>query len=253
MRPVLPILLFFAFAAVQAQDSFSGSSDADTVAGYEGDAYADDAANTRSDDAVIAKRTFDENAIETLKADPDLNYKEAPTVGESLWERLKKWLLELFFSIFDQVATTSWGRLLIYLIGLAAVVYVVMMLLRVNAFRMLFSKPSATRYQVFEENIHEMDFDALVREALQQQDFRRAIRLRFLHALKLLSDRELIQWQPGKTNHDYATELNDQHLKPGFNALNYYFDYVWYGNFGASRALFDQAQDTFSSWRLKLR
>lgn len=253
MRWLASILLFVCLGPASAQDTTTyGQTEADTGAYYVEEDLSGKPSSGESDTINVEARAFAKENLERLHADSDLNYTQAPTVGESLLERFMNWLNRLFNEAMGRAFTTAWGKLLLYALGLAVIVYVVMMLLRVDAFRMLFSKPSVQQYQVLDENIHEMDFEALIREAIEQNDFRKAVRLLFLQSLKLLSDRALIHWQPGKTNHEYAAELNDKELKPGFNELNYYFDYVWYGNFSATHALFERAKNTFSNWRKKL-
>ncbi|HCM77624.1 MAG TPA: DUF4129 domain-containing protein, partial [Cytophagales bacterium] len=61
--------------------------------------------------------------------------------------------------------------------------------------------------------------------------YRNGIRLIFLYALKMLADKQYIQWQAGKTNHDYSDELGAGELKTNYNQLSRYFEYAWYGNF----------------------
>jgi hypothetical protein len=206
-----------------------------------------------SDSLPIKKRSFDEEKYRELKADEDLDYSQVPTVAESLWDRIKRWLGDFFRSLFQGAIETDWGRFLIYLIGIPLLIVLILMLLKVNAFRVLFSGGGAAqKYQVLEENIHEMDFEKLLAESVQQQDYRRGVRLLFLYALKLLSDRELIHWKSGKTNHDYVSEIGKGELKPGFNELSYYFEYAWYGNFSINRQTFDKAHDAFNDWKKKL-
>ena len=102
---------------------------------------------------------------------------------------------------------------------------------------------------VLEENIHEVDFEKRINDALAKLEYREATRLLFLHALKILSDKDLIHWEPGKTNHDYINELESEKLKPGFNDLNYFFEYAWYGHFDVNESVFTKAQNTFNNWR----
>ena len=79
-----------------------------------------------------------------------------------------------------------------------------------------------------------------------------ATRLIFLHALKLLADKHLIDFNPGKTNHDYVEELKISDLKIGLNELSFYFDYAWYGNFTINDTQFQKITNTFSEWRTKM-
>lgn len=91
------------------------------------------------------------------------------------------------------------------------------------------ARPFTVPYETHAENIHELNFNALLDEAVRQQDYRRAIRLYYLRALKQLSDKALIDWQPGKTNHRYIRELQAQALRLDFEKITALFEYVWYG------------------------
>jgi hypothetical protein len=201
----------------------------------------------------VEKRSFNEEKIKTFKSDPEMNYREAPTVAESLWDRLLNWIAQFLDTLFDNAVNTNWGRVIVYAVGLVLLVALIMMMLKVNAFKVLYSGGSNSQtYQILDENIHEMDFDKLIQEALDSQDYRKGVRLLFLFALKLLSDRHLIHWESGKTNHDYVRELDTNELRLGFNELSFYFDYAWYGNFRINQETFKKAQDTFTDWRSKL-
>jgi hypothetical protein len=75
----------------------------------------------------------------------------------------------------------------------------------------------------------------------------------FLYSLKLLSDNQHINWQPGKTNHDYLAEIKTEELKPGLSELSHYFDYAWYGGFPISTTQFNTVNTIFSSWRTAIQ
>jgi hypothetical protein len=97
-----------------------------------------------------------------------------------------------------------------------------------------------------------MDFEKLIQETVDKNDFRSATRLIFLFALKLLSEKQLIQWQAGKTNHDYVEELKTGELKTGLNELSFYFDYAWYGHFTISRDQYQKLNGLFHTWKEKI-
>ena len=203
----------------------------------------------------IAARNFDNKTLNDLKSDPAFQYKEPPTIAESLWDRFLLWLGQLIQFIFESAVTTNWGRVFTYILGISVVVVLIMMILRVNAFKVFYSGQGANtfKYNVLDENIHEMDFEKLIQEAMSKNDYRIGVRLVFLFALKMLSDRNLIHWDQGKTNHDYLDELNAVDLKNGFSELNYYFEYAWYGNFTINQELFSKVQLIFNEWKGKLR
>ena len=211
--------------------------------------------NGMDDTVRIASRSFSASNLDKLNADPELNYEQPPTIAESLWDRLKQWIAWFFENLFDKAVGTGLGRLLMYTLAGILLIIVIMMLLKVNAFQVLYSGADrpAQKYSVFHENIHEMDFEKLIREATDKKEFRLATRLIFLYALKLLSDKHLIEFNPGKTNHDFVEELTAKELKTGLNELSFYFEYAWYGNFSITDLQFQKINNVFAEWRNKIR
>jgi len=207
------------------------------------------------DSSEIITRSADTEELQRLKSDPALQYKEPPTIAESLWDRFILWLRQLISSIFESAVTTDWGRVLVYVVGLILLVVLIMAILRVNAFKVFSSGDgvSTYRYNALDDNIHDMDFDKLIDDAMSKKDYRLGVRLVFLYALKMLSDKDHIHWDHGKTNHDYMEELKMAELKPGFNDLNYYFEYAWYGNFNINAEMFNHVQDIFKTWRANIK
>lgn len=206
------------------------------------------------DSSDVNVRAFDDDIVKELKSDSSLQYKEVPTVAESLWDRLKAWIRQLLEAIFTGAVTTNWGRLIIYLLGLAAVVAIIMMILKVNAFK-IFTRgngPTLNEHGVLDEDIHAMDFEMLIEDAVMKKDYRAGVRLIFLYSLKMLSDKNLIYWNQGKTNHDYLGDLTVDELRVGFSELNFYFEYAWYGDFRISPEVFSKVQRLFNDWKQNL-
>ena len=209
--------------------------------------------NAANDTLPIQRKSFDTATVEELKADQDLNYKQPPTVAESLWDRIKYWIARFLEQLFEGATLTDVGRVLMYTLAIILLVGIILTLLKVNAFRVFYSGADQAKVsRVFHENIHEMDFEKLIRDATDKKDYRQGTRLILLYALKLLTDRHLIEWEAGKTNHDYVNELNVTDLKTGLNELSFYFDYAWYGNFPVTPEAFQRIQTTFTGWRQKL-
>lgn len=206
------------------------------------------------DTTFLTRKSFSEAEVQKLKDNKDLNYKEVPTVAESLWDRLLTWLNTIFMSLFAKATMTDLGRIFMYALGVIALIIIIMALLKVNAFRIFSGNADQGKfgYNVLHENIHEMDFDKLIHDAVDKKDFRIATRLVFLYALKLLSEKHLIQWQAGKTNHDYVEEIGVSELKTGLNELSFYFDYAWYGNFKINHEQYQKVDTLFQAWRTKI-
>ncbi len=255
MKRIFILLLLQCIGTVvfcQQEDSLvesAVSGDAEEVLEEDKDSYA------LPDTSTIFLRNFDTETVEELKEDSELQYKETPTVAESIWDRFLLWLNQLVQAIFESAVTTDWGRVLMYFVGIIILVVLIMMLLKVNAFKVFYSGQGANtfNYSALDENIHEMDFEKLIQEATRQNDYRLGVRLLFLYALKMLSDKNLIHWNQGKTNHDYIDELKTKDVKAGFNELNFYFEYAWYGNFNINQETFYRVQVIFDEWKGKLK
>lgn len=226
---------FVVFDSLLYESDSSGGSIADTLVQY--------------DDTPLDVRKVDQEKIDDLKADPDLDYTVTPSV-ESVWSRILWWLASLFLRMLGDADEGGWLEYVIWAICIAILIYVIMRLLKIDALNVFYSgQGKSITYTAIDENIHEMDFDKLISNAVASNDYRLAIRLQFLQALKILSDKHLIHWQPGKTNHDYMLELGKSDLRTGFTELNEYFEYAWYGNFPIPPELFGKVQGIFNTWR----
>ena len=102
-------------------------------------------------------------------------------------------------------------------------------------------------YDDTEDTIYGIDFDTTIAQALTREDYREAIRLRYLQTLKALTDANIIDWQPFKTPTQYVRELSSSSLcsgdavaKAAFRTLTSHFLRVRYGNFSATRQLYDE-------------
>lgn len=83
------------------------------------------------------------------------------------------------------------------------------------------------------EDLRSLDVQTALKTAEAEQNYRLALRLRFLHVLQGLARQGRIGWQPHKTNHDYLDELPPAQ-RQAFAALMRPYEYVWYGEFPLS-------------------
>jgi Domain of unknown function (DUF4129) len=107
-------------------------------------------------------------------------------------------------------------------------------------------------YELLNENIHELDFADLLEEAVTQRNYRLAVRLYYLKALKQLADKNLINWQPTKTNRSYLYELAQNKIKPDFEGITRQFEYIWYGEFRVSEDDFKEISHDFTAFSNKI-
>jgi Domain of unknown function (DUF4129) len=80
------------------------------------------------------------------------------------------------------------------------------------------------------QDITGVNFEALLKEALDKKDYRLATRIKFLTMLQQLQNKQKIVWKPNKTNRAYSAELADGYLGTSFRELSSIFERIWYGH-----------------------
>ena len=99
------------------------------------------------------------------------------------------------------------------------------------------SGKEASEYETEEDTIYGIDFQQRIDEAMMQQNYREAVRLNYLHTLKMLSDAGRIEWQLYKTPSQYTREYPTE----VFRQLTNLFLLIRYGNREAGQEQADQA------------
>ncbi len=79
------------------------------------------------------------------------------------------------------------------------------------------------------EDIQAVDLSAMLQTALNNEDYRLALRLKFLIILRDLENKKYIKWNKYKTNRTYIKEVPVQY-KNHFREIAFTFDRLWYGN-----------------------
>ncbi|OFY86916.1 MAG: hypothetical protein A3F72_00750 [Bacteroidetes bacterium RIFCSPLOWO2_12_FULL_35_15] len=183
----------------------------------------------------------------------DYKYDRVGPEPKTLWERIKEWFWRKVFELFDSKGGALGLQIFEYLLIIAAIVLIILLLLK-NNIRALFYGKSASvpiDFKEFEEDIHKINFNELIEEALSKKDFRRAVRLHFLKLLKELSDKNLIAWKIDKTNNDYSIELSNSKYSEHFKDLAILYEYIWYGDFQLDESNFITTISKFKDFKLE--
>ncbi len=200
-------------------------------------------------------RSFNAAQLEEFRKDKHYQYHQTQNSNgwfSRLLNWIEKWLGKISPStkvtngVFDVVQILLWVALLVLALRV---------LLNVKMIDLFRKKTSSTvlPYDIVTENIHELNFDGLIAQAVAEQDFRRAIRYLYIKCLKKLTDQTIIQWQPNKTNRDYLLELQNTPWFAPFNKITRTFNYVWYGNFTLTHAHFNRLLQDFSQFEATLK
>ncbi|MGZ4059834.1 MAG: hypothetical protein ACXVPU_12435, partial [Bacteroidia bacterium] len=182
----------------------------------------------------------------------DYKYDRVGPAPKSVWERFTEW----FWRTIEKIFSTKGGKIgfnIFKFILIIAVIVIIIFLLLKNDVRALFYGKSASvqiDFSEFEENIHTINFDVLIDEAISKKDFRKAVRLHFLKLLKELTDNNLIKWQIDKTNNDYSIELANSKYSSQFKELALLYEYIWYGDFQLDESNFKATISKFKDFRI---
>lgn len=121
---------------------------------------------------------------------------------------------------------------------------------------LFFRKKPATIQSVAQEellkDIFSIDYATAIKEALDSNNYRLAIRLHYLQLLKTLSEKGVIQYQPDKTNFDYLLQVRSTPHYSDFSGLTRQYEYSWYGLFPISQAQYNQVDQLFTNFYKKI-
>lgn len=207
------------------------------------------------DDSLIEQKTFDAKKIESYKQQDEFIYvveKREPTILEKVWNWFKRTIKKLLSYIFDDITPAvgflAWLlRVLPYIIAGLVLFFIIKFFLKVNAQNIIDGKSAKSIVNLSEDEvlIKDKDLSKLIKEAINEGNYKLAVRYYYLLLLKNLSEKELISWQQEKTNEDYIKELANNKLNTDFEKLTYLYDYVWYGEFLIDKEKFLQAEVNF--------
>ncbi|RVU01921.1 DUF4129 domain-containing protein [Mucilaginibacter limnophilus] len=204
----------------------------------------------KKDSTAITVQHFNDAAIKKYAADPEFQYVEGQKAEPSWWDRFWYWFWQWLGDLLSS-AGLSHPSIKYILVGLAAIGGLFLILKSAGLLKRTAKKVSLP-YQESLENIHEIDFDSEIENAIALRNFRLAVRLQYLKCLKQLSDAGLINWQIDKTNTAYYYELTNPVQREAFGSITRRFEYVWYGDFPIDEHAFGNINVLFQQFKTKL-
>lgn len=99
-----------------------------------------------------------------------------------------------------------------------------------------------------EENLMESDLMRWLRQAVQDKNYRLALRIYYLMIIKELANNGLIDWQKEKTNLDYLYEMRNHGGHHQFEELTGIYQLVWYGEKDLGDSYLIEASHKFKSY-----
>lgn len=208
------------------------------------------------DKSDIAPVQFQKSDLDTYKNDSKFNYEEVKT--ESTWfTDVINWFYNLLRRFFEWIfgVGNAEGYLAVFLeilpyLLLALFLYLVIRFFvrsNIQGKGKKNKNPNMVSLSEDEHIIKNADIEQLIKNALNDKNYRLAIRYQYLFILQLLSEHEWIDWQQQKTNDDYLEELSTSPLLDDFGRATVLYDYVWYGEFELNRERYTKAETIFKS------
>lgn len=206
----------------------------------------------KNDSSAVALRNFDLQKIKDYSIQKDFQYDEQLSLNTSWWDRFWRWVWDLINGALENSYTGGFIKYLLITIVVALIIFVIIKLMGIDL--KIFagkSKSIDVPYDESMENIHEINFNEEIDKAIANGNYRLGVRLLYLRSLKILSDGELISWQPEKTNQAYIDELADEERKSEFKVLTLQFEYIWYGDFSIEKESFKMLKGGFDRFNVK--
>lgn len=201
------------------------------------------AAQTNNYEPAQSERRVPDTAWTRLTAPPAYAYR-ATREGIRQPAKEKPYKPPLLSRIIQGIISffgTTLGTIILWSVLLGIVAYVVWrVFLRGGRFAFNGAKKlAAAEGDPDEADLQNTSWQQLMDEAVVAGYLRAAVRYGYLHLLQNLAERDLIQYRPGKTNGDYATELAGTSGATDFRAVSRSYEYTWYGSYPITAPQFD--------------
>ncbi|RTL60761.1 MAG: DUF4129 domain-containing protein [Sphingobacteriales bacterium] len=207
------------------------------------------------DSSFVTVKIISKDTINKYRSQDAFQYSTKDKARtKSFFERLWDWLWEKYYDLMGQEAGNTLITILLWTFAILGVVYFILRIIGMDAFAFFQkkNKDGGLSYEVLDENVHTINFNEAIETAVNQRNYRLAVRLLYLQTLKKLTDKNYINWQPNKSNRQYVHELANISLTTSFGSLTTEFEYVWYGEMQLSPQEYDIISNHFKQFYNRL-
>jgi uncharacterized protein DUF4129 len=258
---LLPLLVLGLGATAQRADDTPAKMDttvADTVVvGADGSPRLSDQEPAGVDTTAVADtaqvtadslflRSVPDSIVGRWQRNPRFAYANDP----EYWRRQPEpsngfadWLLGVFMS--------PWFRYFIYLVVGGVLIFVIVRIITDNNLGVFYRKRTVGAASAGERDeviAEEEDLDGCLQRALDNRDWRRAVRYLYLRTLHGLGEQQLIRLNAQSTNHEYLRQLAGTARESSFRFLTLAYEKVWYGEFTLSEQQFRRLDSLFKDF-----
>jgi len=202
----------------------------------------------------VNSKKFNTKFKNKYKGEPAFNYVQVEK-KDSLLDRIKSAVKEWFrrnfmYKVTDELNNFYYVvflRVLGFLILGLIIYYLVKAFIQKDIYWIIKKKGKkiSALENISTEDFKTTDFEQLIATAIEQEEFRLAIRLYYLLLLQRLQEQNKIIWAPEKTNADYNYEIKEEQERQAFAYLSYLYNNIWYGEHELTAADFIKAKQAF--------
>jgi len=205
-----------------------------------------------ADDTLVQQRNIPGNRIKEMKEESDFWYANTETEKEKQPE-VKSGSSD---PVYVPLGRRNWFQSLLWVIIIAVFVAAIMWYLMSSNVG-LFSKKDvavagAESEELSLEDIFAINYQKELQKAEEAGNYRLAIRLMFLRALKIMSEKNIIRYQQDKTNFDYLVQLHSTKHYDNFFRVTRDYEYSWYGQFDVPEEAYRLVKNDFNRFNSQL-
>lgn len=197
---------------------------------------------------VVDVRILSEDILDKYKNDPAFNYEGGPKEADDWITKIRNWINQQLAILRSSKTYSTLLDYLYYGLMIAALILIIRGLIKADRRGLLFGKVNSNEIKIIEsdEDINQLNFDELISSAIENKQYKLAIRYLFLMSLKLLSEKGLIELRNNKTNYQYLSEIKNNQIADVFRNTTSSFEWIWYGDFPVNDAILKSSQNEFN-------
>lgn len=175
--------------------------------------------------------SLDTTVVDRWMQSGDYDYeRELARSDHSAWQRLIDGINDFISRQLGLGHVDIDGTAVVIILGVI-LAFLLVAFIVVKRPALFFRDKATTNYEVEDDNIYGVDFEALIARAVGAQNWRQASRLCYLRLLRQLSDNGLIVWNISKTPTQFAREYNNS----DFDRMTNLFLRIRYGGYATTR------------------
>ncbi len=199
-----------------------------------------------ADSSEIHVREIPKNVIQSYQDNPVYDYEKVIPQEQSIFDRIMAWVWKKYAELMSMKYGLLTRNIIFLLIGISTILFIIYKILKGNNSGIFEAdRKKVNGFSLDVEDLHQINFDEAIQSALSAGNYNACIRLLYLKSLKILSEKNLINWQVNKTNSAYIHELEKPAIRQPFEALTRYFERVYYGNVRSEKNDFDAMNEKF--------